>query len=69
MMNDHSVSSAPENAMQLVVTFRNEEELLKSYRIMKEGSTEIYLPKKTFYSPPFTVFIDQFGVLWRFMAD
>lgn len=56
-------------AVQMIVIFKTEDELLKSYEIMKENSFTVDPLQKAFYSPLVVLFIDVFGVQWGFMVD
>jgi PhnB protein len=56
-------------AVHLIVTFRNEADLLSCYDIMKEGSITIDPLESLPYSPLAVQFIDKFGVQWGFIVD
>lgn len=56
-------------AVNLIVTFKNKDDLLSCYDIMKEESITVDPLKTLPYSPLVVQFIDKFGVQWGFMVD
>jgi len=56
-------------AIHLIVMFKNKEELLACYEIMKEGSFTVDPLEALPYSPLAVQFIDRFGVQWGFMVE
>ncbi len=63
MMNDENLGTP-----DLIVIYKNKEELLKSYEIMKEGG-EVTAPMiETDYSPCVVGLTDRFGVKWGLMV-
>lgn len=56
-------------AVHLIVTFKNKDDLLSCYNIMKEGSITVDPLETLPYIPLAVQFIDKFGVQWGFMVD
>lgn len=56
-------------AVNLIVTFKDEADLLSCYDKMKEGSITIDPLEALPYTPLAVQFIDRFGVQWGFMVD
>ena len=56
-------------AIHLIVMFKNKEDLLSCYDIMKEGSITVDPLETLPYSPLAVQFIDKFGVQLGFMVD
>jgi len=61
-------NKSPDGAAHLIVQFQSVEELLACYEHFKESNTIIDPFVQTFYSALVGNFIDDFGVLWGFMA-
>ncbi|MGI6188301.1 MAG: VOC family protein [Clostridiales bacterium] len=56
-------------AIHLIVTFKNEDDLLSCYDKMKDGSIIIDPLEALPYTPLAVQFIDKYGVQWGFMVD
>ncbi len=73
MLNDQSDVTYVKSgtaAVRLLIMFRTQESLMKSFNVMKEdGITLMYPPSVTDYSPLVTDFADKFGIQWIFMVD
>jgi PhnB protein len=70
MMNDvdGNADYTRRGSVSLVVIYESQEELKKSYEIMKEGSRTLSTMQATDYSPCVVEFRDRFGILWGFMV-
>lgn len=71
MLNDNrsEICSADFPFVQLVVTFVNEEELKKSYEILKNENGIVSSMRETDYTPCTVGFWDKYGIRWSFMVD
>jgi PhnB protein len=63
MLNDNDFGPP-----ELIVIYDNQEDLLSSYEVMKEGSQITYPIQRKDYSPCVAGFRDRFGVKWGFMV-
>ena len=61
--------TSTEIANHLIVTFKNEDDLLSCYDKMKDGSIIIDPLEALPYTPLAVQFIDKYGVQWGFMVD
>jgi PhnB protein len=71
MLNDADIPGADlthRGYSQIVVIFENEEELMKSYEILKDGSSTISPMQSALYTSCEVEFWDKFGVFWGFMV-